>query len=296
MARTNENTDRLLELSEVIQDYALGIFDTEVKITPKKDELDGIAQGINILGSHLKNKVTSLNTLKGILDSSPLLTITTDLASNITRINKRGLEILNRNEYDLLGKHLFDTITADGEGFQEVYEKVFNEDNLYNFKVLVKTGQNTLVPCYCSAGVLRNAKNQIEGLIFQCQDISELLDVQEQLENTNKDLEAFSYKVAHDIKAPLCSIEGLLHLIKAEDDPKSIKKYTSLFFDSLEFLQNTVNSLLEEAKFTSLKKEKICHVNFDKLIDLNRKSVNVSLEQNEDDFGKAKFPTGNCLK
>ena len=68
------NLHRLNQISKVIEEYAIGNFTTEARVSLQKDELDAIAQGINVLGQNLEEKVTSYNTLKSILDNSHQLT------------------------------------------------------------------------------------------------------------------------------------------------------------------------------------------------------------------------------
>ncbi len=264
------NLHRLNQISKVIEEYAVGNFATEAKVSFQKDELDGIAQGINILGQHLEEKVTSYNTLKSILDNSPQLTIITDLSNKITEVNKKGLELLCMNQVEVVGRQLSEIVSIDN--ISDIYQKIFNQDNCYSFEVRVNTGYQAPFPSLCSASVIRDYNNQITGIIFQFQDISEFKKAQE-LEVKNKELELFSCKVAHDLRSPIKSVVGLLeHLIK-EGDEAQIKKMSKLFYDTALFLDNTVDSLLKESALLEVTKKKEVCIDFDKLVKLNEKAL-----------------------
>ena len=264
------NLHRLNQISKVIEEYAVGNFATEAKVSFQKDELDGIAQGINILGQHLEEKVTSYNTLKSILDNSPQLTIITDLSNKITEVNKKGLELLCMNQVEVVGRQLSEIVSIDN--ISDIYQKIFNQDNCYSFEVRVNTGYQAPFPSLCSASVIRDYNNQITGIIFQFQDISEFKKAQE-LELKNKELELFSCKVAHDIRSPIKSVVGLLeHLIK-EGDEAQIKKMSKLFYDTALFLDDTVDSLLKETALIEVANRKEVCIDFDKLVKLNEKAL-----------------------
>jgi len=264
------NLHRLNQISKVIEEYAVGNFATEAKVSLQKDELDAIAQGINVLGQNLEEKVTSYNTLKSILDNSPQLTIITDLSNKITEVNKKGLELLCMNQVEVVGRQLSEIVSIDN--ISDIYQKIFNQDNCYSFEVRVNTGYQAPFPSLCSASVIRDYNNQITGIIFQFQDISEFKKAQE-LELKNKELELFSCKVAHDIRSPIKSVVGLLeHLIK-EGDEAQIKKMSKLFYDTALFLDDTVDSLLKETALIEVANRKEVCIDFDKLVKLNEKAL-----------------------
>lgn len=67
-----------------------------------------------------------------------------------------------------------------------------------------------------------------------------------QLEQSNKDLEAFAYSVSHDLRAPLRHIDGFTNMLAEQIDPKS--KSVERYFDKIQQastkMHNLINALL----------------------------------------------------
>jgi signal transduction histidine kinase len=69
----------------------------------------------------------------------------------------------------------------------------------------------------------------------------------EQLAHSNKELEAFIYNAAHDLKGPLAASKGLVHLALSSKDPKEVNQYLDLIGSSLEKLDQILMALHEVA-------------------------------------------------
>jgi signal transduction histidine kinase len=48
------------------------------------------------------------------------------------------------------------------------------------------------------------------------------------LRKTNKELDSFVYSVSHDLRAPIASVKGLLHLMKRERASKNVREYVDM--------------------------------------------------------------------
>ena len=89
-----------------------------------------------------------------------------------------------------------------------------------------------------------------------------------ELETINKELEKFSYTVAHDIKSPLAGIVGALSIMqsdKAINENIKLKQFSDLCSDSALHLSEMVNFLLEYSKH-NVTKEIIEPVNTGELL------------------------------
>lgn len=86
------------------------------------------------------------------------------------------------------------------------------------------------------------------------------------IENKNAELDAFFYRISHDLRGPISSLLGLTYLAKQEiSDPKS-KEYIDRQHEQVGRLSHIITGLINLTKLnqTDLPKELI---NFDKLID-----------------------------
>ncbi|EGV42081.2 PAS domain S-box protein [Bizionia argentinensis JUB59] len=96
-------------------------------------------------------------------------------------------------------------------------------------------------------------------------DISKRKALEAKLKKTSKDLELFLYRSAHDLKAPLTSAEGLLHLLKEE----KLNKRVSLIVNMLDQTLEKGRLLLDDLAFASIISEKrrdIAIVDFQKIL------------------------------
>ena len=73
----------------------------------------------------------------------------------------------------------------------------------------------------------------INGIIVNCHDISERVKTEQQLINTNYELDSFVYKVSHDLKAPLRSMLGLINLSQKENTDDTVKLYLDMMIRSI---------------------------------------------------------------
>ena len=126
-----------------------------------------------------------------------------------------------------------------------------NGENVENYEILLKTDSKTK---YLSANStpVRDDKNNVIGAIEVWQDLTEhkkyINEIQKrtgELAAANKDLESFSYSVAHDLKSPLATIKEFCNFIN-EDCGKLLKDECK---DNLRIIQDSavkMNSIIDD--------------------------------------------------
>nr|WP_176956001.1 ATP-binding protein [Catalinimonas alkaloidigena] len=73
-----------------------------------------------------------------------------------------------------------------------------------------------------------------------------------ELTKANQELDNFVYRVSHDLRAPISSILGLIHLIKNETDLDVIQHYTQLAEQSLQKQDHFIRDILDYSRNTRL--------------------------------------------
>jgi light-regulated signal transduction histidine kinase (bacteriophytochrome) len=108
-----------------------------------------------------------------------------------------------------------------------------------------------------AAGDLRNA---IIGVVLK--NAEELAQISEELQRSNKELEAFSYSVSHDLRAPFRHIVGFSELVKQSANAslgETERRYIDIIIQSAQFAGTLVDNLLSFSQVgrAKLKKQKI---------------------------------------
>ena len=74
-------------------------------------------------------------------------------------------------------------------------------------------------------------------------DLTEIKEVEKELRKTNFELDSFVYKASHDLRAPLCSITGLLNIMEKEEDEDIVNQCIFEAQKSVKRLDNYISDL-----------------------------------------------------
>ena len=96
------------------------------------------------------------------------------------------------------------------------------------------------------------------ALTYLLEDVNEarfeLKNVNDQLENVNKELEAFAYSVSHDLRTPLRHIDRFINLLNKpsnQSDPEKVKKYSEVISSSAQRMGKLLDDLLTLSRIGS---------------------------------------------
>lgn len=94
---------------------------------------------------------------------------------------------------------------------------------------------------------------------------SRLMQLTEELKQSNAELDRFVYSVSHDLRAPLSSVVGLVGLAEMAERPEEIKSYLSMMRGRIDALEKFIRDIIDYSRNARLEvvKEK---VNFNDLI------------------------------
>ncbi len=207
----------------------------------------------------MKKKKTEQFNIKAesFFDIARIMFVVLDDEGKVRRINKKGCEILEFSEKEILGKNWFGNFLPQRyrKEVKKVYEQLMARKikpvEYFENSVLTKSGQERIIAWYNT--VLRDSKKNIIGTLSSGEDITEKKEVEEKIEHFNLVLQ---------------SIRNVNQLIIHEKDRKkliqktcdiltSTRGYTSswlVFLDENQKLIASAQTGLGD-EFTALKKQ-----------------------------------------
>jgi signal transduction histidine kinase len=115
-------------------------------------------------------------------------------------------------------------------------------------------------------------KPDFNSLIFTCWDISarkkaeiKLEEQNKELLKTNAELDSFVYSASHELRAPLCSVMGLIQLMEHEEKNPDKLEFLSMMQNSIQTLDVFINNIIQYSRNSRLEIEPE-KINFKELI------------------------------
>jgi PAS domain S-box-containing protein len=236
-------------------------FAVEISLSPIETD-EGVLVSSTIRDVTERKKAEELRAqLAAIVDSSNDAIIGKDLDGFIRSWNPGAESVFGYTAQEISGQHVSFLHPPGHQGEETaILERLKKGERVETFETIRRRKDGRDIHVSVTISPIRDARGQVIGASKVARDISDrkhaeeaLARAKEDTDAANRELEAFSYSVAHDLRAPLRAIDGfsqaLLDLYSATLDDDG-QRYLKRVRESAQHMAQLIESLLSLARIT----------------------------------------------
>lgn len=236
-------------------------FPVEISLSPLQTESGVIVSSTIRDVSERRKAEEQRSQLAAIVDSSDDAIIGKTLDGIIRTWNGGAERLFGFRGEEVIGKHISVLLPPGRLGEEpEIIERIKLGERVQAFETVRRRKDGHDIDVSVSISAIHDSRGKIVGASKLARDISErkraeaaIASAKDAAESANRELEAFSYSVAHDLRAPLRGIDGFSQVL-LEDYADKLdhegQRYLGRVRESAQHMAQLIESLLSLARVT----------------------------------------------
>lgn len=227
-------------------------FPVEISLAPIRTE-EGLWISASVRNIEERKKAQEKAThLARLIENTSEAFFSSDAAFRIKSWNKAAERLFGYKEKEVIGKPSVNVMRpqTDEDTRQEIRQKL-KEEGFWKGEVMCLKKDGLPVYLSVSNTATFNTQKEVDGYVTICMDYSQRKKLEEQLQAANAELEAFTYSVSHDLRAPVRAIIGFTNILETEYTDKldeEAKRLTNIIKTNTRRMGNLIDDLLTFAR------------------------------------------------
>ncbi len=200
----------------------------------------------------------------------PLVTISSE--GKITDVN-RATEVDTGYPRDKLIGTRFSEYFTDPQKARQGYLQVLREGHVRDYPLKIRHRDGKVTPVLYNASVYHDAKGGVAGVFASARDVTKRREAEEALRKNekrlkallaelaakNEELDSFVYRVSHDLKSPIVTIDGFVGALREDFGDvlsEGGEKYLRYISDAARKMELLIKDLLDLSRIDRVTRKK----------------------------------------